>query len=61
MEALTMTQYEAREIAYHLIDGGWSGNDEEFFREENAKQETPLTDDEITMVFNEMRKIEALD
>lgn len=56
-----MTQYEAREIAYHLIDGGWTGDDEDFFREENVKQEKQLTDDEISMVFNEIRKIEALE
>jgi len=54
-----MTRYEARETALHLIDGGWTGEDEELFRAEDAKQDRPLESDDITAIFDELRAIEA--
>ena len=53
-----MTAYEMTEHAYHLIAGGWTGADEELFREEDAKQDRPLTPDDITGIFQEIRRIE---
>lgn len=55
-----MTAYEAREIAYRLIDGGWCSADREQFAEENAKQEPEnvMSEDEITAVFEEIESIE---
>jgi hypothetical protein len=46
------------EHAYHLIDGGWTGTDEELFREEDAKQDRPLDPDDITGIFQKIRRIE---
>ena len=57
-EVYTMTKYEMTEHAYHLIDGGWTGADESLFREEDAKQDRPLAPDDITGIFEEIRRIE---
>ena len=56
-----MTDYEIREVANALMGGGWTGEDEEFFKEENAKQdeENIMSDDDIERVFTEIRRIEA--
>lgn len=53
--------YEVREIAYHLIDGGWTKDDKDLFIEENAKQdeENILSADEIDQLFEAIAEIEA--
>ena len=57
----SMSDYEAREIAVHLVDGGWTSEDKDLFISENAKmrEEDVLTEDEIDMVFREIARIEA--
>lgn len=56
-----MTEYEIMQTANALIGGGWTGEDEEFFREEDAKQERPLDPNDITKVFDKIRRIEKED
>ena len=53
-----MTTYEMTEHACHLIDGGWTGADEDLFRTEDAKQDRPLDPDDITGIFAEIRRLE---
>lgn len=56
-----MTLYEAREIAYHLIDGGWTTKDKELFIEENSKQDEDniLALDDIDTIWGELESITA--
>ena len=55
-----LSSYEAREIAYHLMDGGWTSRDKDSFIEENAKQdaENILSEEDIDTVFGEIASIE---
>ena len=55
-----ISNYEAHEIALHLIDGGWTSEDKEQFLEENAKQdsENVLSSEAIDMIFDEIEQIE---
>ena len=54
-----MTDYEIREVANALIGGGWTGEDEEQFKDENLKQdeENVMCDEDIARVFHEIRKM----
>ncbi len=54
-----MTQYEITQTAYALMAGGWTPEDEELFREEDAKQDRPLDADCIPLIFAEIRRITA--
>lgn len=56
-----MTRYEAREIAIHLIDGGWRAEDKAQFIEENEKQEEEnvLALEDIDTIWQELESIEA--
>ena len=55
-----LSSYEAREIAFALLGGGWETGDKGTFIAENAKQdeENILSMEDIDKVFEEMQKIE---
>lgn len=53
-----LSAYDITEHAYHLMDGGWTGEDEAFFMEEDAKQDRPLDPADITRIFEEIRRLE---
>lgn len=57
----SISNYEAREIAVHLVDGGWTSEDKEKFIVENEKQdsENVLSPEAIDMIFDEIAAIEA--
>lgn len=54
-----ISNYEAHEIALHLIDGGWTSRDIDSFSAQNALEpENALSPEAVEMVFREIAEIE---